>query len=122
MAVTAGLSGMTGSPLIRPLAIAEEERVFDHPDIPTLKELGYPIICNSVLVLCGPKGTPDEVVNKFVDAHQKVSAKYEKEIKEKLPKLDVYPLYVDGKSAVKILKERERKYREMAPQMGIKLE
>lgn len=122
MAATAGLSGMSGSPYLRHLAIAEEERVFDHPDLPTLKELGYPVVINSTILLAAPKGLPDEMVNKLVNAHRKVYAKYEKEIKEQVPKLDSYPVFIDGETTMKNLKEREKKYREMAPQMGIRLE
>lgn len=122
MAATAGLSGMAGSPYLRNLAIAEEERVFDYPDVPTLKELGYPVVINSTNLLAAPKGITDEIVNKFVNAHRRVYVKYEKEIKEQVPKLDSYPVFIDGKTTMKNLKEREKKYREMAPKMGIRLE
>jgi len=43
MAVTFSLSGLRQSGLIRPLAISDEERVPDYPNLPTLRELGYPI-------------------------------------------------------------------------------
>ncbi len=122
MAATAGLSGMSGSPYLRHLAIAEEERVFDHPELSTLKELGYPVVINSTILLAAPKGLPDEIVSKLMNAHRKVYAKYEKEIKEQVPKLDSYPVFIDGETTLKNLKDREKKYREMAPQMGIRLE
>lgn len=122
MAATAGLSGMSGSPYLRLLAIAEEERISNHPEVPTLKELGYPVVLNVTNVLSAPRGVTEEVVNKLVDAQRKVYAKYEKEIKEQIPKLDQYPIFIEGGSALKLLREREKKYREMAPQMGIRLE
>jgi tripartite-type tricarboxylate transporter receptor subunit TctC len=122
LAATIGLSGMTGSPLIRILAVAEEERLYDFPEVPTLKELGYPIFMSSNISLCGPKGIPDEIVKKFTDVQQKVLAKYGKEIKERLPKLDQYPAFLDGKATMQLYKEREKKYREYAPLIGIKME
>ena len=122
MAATAGLSGMSGSPYLRQLAIAEEERVSDHPNVPTLKELGYPVVLNVTNALSAPKGVSADVVNKLVDAQRKVYGKYEKEIREQIPKLDQYPIFIDGETTMKNLKEREKRYREMAPQMGIRLE
>jgi len=122
LAATAGLSGMSGSPLLRQLAVAEKERVYDHPEVPTLKELGYPIFMDTSCALCGPKGLSEEVVKKLTDAHLKVLRKYEKEIKERLPKIDNYPYFLEGKFSLDFYKEKERKYRELAPQMGIKLE
>jgi tripartite-type tricarboxylate transporter receptor subunit TctC len=122
LAATAGLVGMSGSPLIRQLAVAEKERVYDHPEVPTLKELGYPIFMDTSCVLAGPKGLSEEVVNKLTDAHLKVLKKYEKEIKERLPKIDNYPYFLKGDLTMQFYKEKENRYREYAPQMGIKLE
>jgi len=61
-------------------------------------------------------------VKKFTDVQQKVLAKYGKEIKERLPKLDQYPAFLDGKATMQLYKEREKKYREYAPLIGIKME
>ena len=122
LAVSTGLVGMSGSPLIRPLAVADDERLFDHPDVPTLKEVGYPISMYSIVVLCGPKGIPKAVVNRLYEANRKVFEKYGDEIKAKLPKMDQYPAFADGESVSRMVREAEKKYRGLAPQMGIKLE
>lgn len=122
LAVTAGLAGMAGSPRIRPVAVASETRLPDYPDVPTLKELGYAVVVDSTVLLAAPSGVPDEVVRKFTAAHVKALAKYESDIKAKMPKLNQYPDFVEGEPLMKVLRERERKYRELAPQMGIKLE
>ncbi|HZH22143.1 MAG TPA: tripartite tricarboxylate transporter substrate binding protein [Geodermatophilus sp.] len=52
-----------------PLAISPEERVDYLPDVPTLAELGYPELTNSVSVfgLAAPAGTPDEVLQTLED-------------------------------------------------------
>ena len=122
LAATFALGGMRGSGIIRQLAVAEKERIYDHPEVPTLIELGYPVVMDTSVGLCGPKGLSEEVVKKLTDAHLEVLRKYEKEIKEQLPKLDNYPNFLEGRSTMRFLEEKERKYRELAPQMGIKLE
>ncbi len=52
-----------------PLAISPEERVDYLPDVPTLAELGYPELTNSVSVfgLAAPAGTPEEVLQTLED-------------------------------------------------------
>jgi tripartite-type tricarboxylate transporter receptor subunit TctC len=52
-----------------PLAVSPEEPVEYLPGVPTLAELGYPELTNSVSVfgLAAPAGTPDEVVQTLED-------------------------------------------------------
>ncbi|WP_448619652.1 Bug family tripartite tricarboxylate transporter substrate binding protein [Geodermatophilus sp. URMC 65] len=52
-----------------PLAISPEERVDYLPDVPTLAQLGYPELTNSVSVfgLAAPAGTPDQVLQTLED-------------------------------------------------------
>ena len=52
-----------------PLAVSPEERVDYLPDVPTLAELGFPELTNSVSVfgLAAPAGTPDEVLQTLED-------------------------------------------------------
>lgn len=122
LAVTAGLGGMRGSPLVRPLATSSENRLPDYPDLPTLKELGHPIVLDSTVVLAAPKSVPEEVIRRLVNAHVSVMRKYDGDIKEKMPKLNQYPEYIESDAITKILKERERMYVELAPRMGLKLD
>lgn len=52
-----------------PLAISPEERVDYLPDVPTLAELGFPELTNSVSVfgLAAPAGTPEDVLQTLED-------------------------------------------------------
>ena len=52
-----------------PLAVSPEERVDYLPDVPTLAELGFPELTNSVSVfgLAAPSGTPDDVLGILED-------------------------------------------------------
>lgn len=116
-----GLAGVSGSSLARILAVAEEERTSGQPDVPTLKEMGYPVVLGANDVLCAPKDIPEQVVSKFTEAHNKVVAKYKKEIMERFMKMDIEYAFLDGKGALKLFKERERQYIVYAPLVGIKL-
>jgi tripartite-type tricarboxylate transporter receptor subunit TctC len=40
-------------------------------DIPTLKEMGYPVVMELFRGISMPKGTPDAVINKLADAFKK---------------------------------------------------
>jgi len=123
IAVTFALSGLRQSGLIRPLAISDEERLPDYPDILTLKEIGYPIKYTSQYMgLAAPAKTPEKVCEKIIEAHQKVWAKYAKDLKEKLPKIDQYPVFVDGKTGMEQLKEREKMFKEFYAEIGFKFE
>jgi len=116
-----GLAGLSDSSLARIMAVAEEERIPGRPEVPTLKEMGYPVLVSSGDVLCAPKALSDRVVNKFVDAHHKVMAKYGKEIKQKLQKIDLEYSFQDGNSTLNLLKEKEQQKVVYAPLVGVKL-
>ncbi len=53
---------------VRALATAAPERPQAFADIPTLKELGYPVTVPSPLGVAGPKDLPAEIVTKLEDA------------------------------------------------------
>jgi tripartite-type tricarboxylate transporter receptor subunit TctC len=113
IAVTFALSGLGGSGLIRPLVISDEKRVPDYPNVPTLKELGYGIkFITQYMGVAAPSGTPEKIVAKLIEAHNKARVKYAQEILEKLPKVDQYPAYLDEKETINYLKEREKLYKD----------
>jgi tripartite-type tricarboxylate transporter receptor subunit TctC len=56
----------------RLLAVLGEERLEQYPDVPTLKELGYPsLVFQSWYVISGPKNMERSVVKKLADAFGK---------------------------------------------------
>jgi tripartite-type tricarboxylate transporter receptor subunit TctC len=121
MAVTVGLSAGVGkSGKVLPLAVSDTERLVTYPEVPTLKELGYTIgYTSQELAVAAPAKTPDKVVERFYDAHQKVLAKYADEIKDKLPKMDQIPINMDGKTAMQRHKESEKIFRDFYQEIGI---
>lgn len=93
MVVASG--GLIEDGAIRILAIAGEQRLEDLPDVPTFKELGYPIEYSTWQSLCVPRGTPQEIVGKLRLAQEKALAAHPKEIKEGLRKVWIRPVFLD---------------------------
>lgn len=59
----------------RLLAVLGEERLEQYPDVPTLKELGYPsLVFQSWYVISGPKNMDKGIVKKLADAFRKAMA------------------------------------------------
>ena len=53
------------------LAVLSEERVEGYPDVPTLKELGFPLIFQGRHIIVGPKNMERGIVDKLVQAFGK---------------------------------------------------
>jgi tripartite-type tricarboxylate transporter receptor subunit TctC len=124
MCVVFGVPGVSGTGLVRQLAVGDYERAPDFPNVPTIKELGYDVGYNTSIFmgLAAPSGVPENVVSKLNEAHQKAWKKYEKEIIDKMPKLDQHPVYVDGKMGIQSLREKEAIFKKLIPQIGLKIE
>ena len=57
---------------VRALAVMDDVRSKFLPDVPTMKELGYPtVISNSTRGIAGPKGLPEPVLNKLREVLKK---------------------------------------------------
>ncbi len=80
--VDISVSGTTGVEAgnLRILAVAQENRWDNYPDVPTLKELGYPLRVELYYSLWAPKGTPKEVVDKIYGAFRRALNENREEI------------------------------------------
>jgi len=56
---------------LRVIAVVLDHRWDAYPDVPTLKELGYPIDLGVYFSLWAPKGTPKDIIDKLYGAHKK---------------------------------------------------
>src|SRR5262249_54142539 len=57
---------------IRALAVMDDVRSKFLPDVPTMKELGYPtVVSNSTRGIAGPKGMPEPIVSKLREVLKK---------------------------------------------------
>ncbi len=59
---------------LKMLAIADNERAEEFPDVPTLKESGYDVVIGTWRGLAVPKDTPDDVYNTLMEGFRKAVA------------------------------------------------
>ena len=90
--IASGSGGMAGPGRLRIIAIGHKERLDILPDVPTLKEAGYPIYGIIYYGLWGPKGVPKEMVHKLYEAHKKAMKENGKEITKGLNNLEHVPM------------------------------
>jgi tripartite-type tricarboxylate transporter receptor subunit TctC len=79
MAISA-TTAFVGPGRLRILTIAQEKRFEDYPDVPTLKELGYPLSGEITYSLWAPKGIPKEIVNRIYEAYKRALEENREEI------------------------------------------
>lgn len=65
----ASLIGENGE--LKVLASFTEDRIADLQDVPTLKEKGYNLVYGSARALVAPKGTPQHIIDFYVEAFKK---------------------------------------------------
>ena len=65
---------------LRILAVNTVDRWEAYPDVPTLKELGYPIATDNYFSVFAPKGTPEKIVDKVYEAYKKAFEENREEI------------------------------------------
>lgn len=85
------------------LGICEENRNENFPDIPTVKEQGYDVVCPSYYFFAFPKGTPENVVKTFTDACEQI---YQSEAyRNKLAEYSQMPMFHRDADALKVLED-----------------
>lgn len=121
LAVTAGAGPAGKNPKVRILAVAGDQRRPDYPEVPTLRELGYPVSLDFISGVLAPKGLPLEVRAKLLDAFKKAHDKYGDQFRQELiGKADLMYVTMPGDEMQRKWKERQTWFREVAP--GMKLE
>lgn len=120
MAVTAGAGPAGKNPKVRLLAMAGEQRRPDFPEVPTLKELGYPVSLDFISGVLAPKGLPPDIKAKLLDAFRKAHEKYADEFKQiLLSKADLIYVNMPGDEMQRTWKERQAWFRETATGMNL---
>lgn len=76
------------------LAIITGKRMDQFPDVPTLKDLGYDIAAPSILGIAGPKGLPEEAVQRLDAAIKKATES--PELQAIIDKLAMKMTYLDS--------------------------
>jgi tripartite-type tricarboxylate transporter receptor subunit TctC len=86
----------------RVLAIMSEKRSPKFPGIPTLKEAGYDFVNDAVYAILGPHNLPQNVVEKLEKIF--VTATENKEYLDTLDRIDLAPVFYDGRQFDEFLK------------------
>ncbi|MGZ0152337.1 tripartite tricarboxylate transporter substrate binding protein [Kribbella sp. WER1] len=102
-----------------PLAVFSAGRIKFLPDVPTAKEQGYDVVVSQYRFLTAPKGTPDEVKTKLLDAAKKT---YATDAYKKFNDAHcLTPIEVSPDEVRKILDQYTTKYKAQLDQYGISL-
>jgi len=120
--VMLGSSGTSIRPLVdagkaRFLNVWTAKRVSFLPDIPTLKDLGYPYVIESPWGLAGPKGMDPKVVAKIDEAFRKAIA--EPAVVETLARFDMIPNYMNSADYTKAVAEQIKIETELLSRLGL---
>lgn len=61
------MAGLAQAGEVRPLAVCSAERIRAHPDVPTLRELGFDVVVENMKGLNAPAGLPDAIYTSLHD-------------------------------------------------------
>jgi tripartite-type tricarboxylate transporter receptor subunit TctC len=102
---------------LRLLNVWTENRNKRWPDVPTLKELGYPFVFDSPFGIAGPKGIPADVVEKLHQAFKKALA--DPKVKEIMEKYDFTERYMNPADYTKYVAEIVASEKEAVERLGL---
>jgi len=102
---------------LRLLATYGEKRMKTFPQVPTLRELGYEYIDETVILITAPKGTPPAIVKKLDDAFRKVID--DPEFIGYLEKTETQPSYRNSEDTKKYLEEAYHRIGKMVIELKI---
>jgi len=118
-AIVSGSTGLLEAGSIRMLAVAEENRLPGYLDVPTFKELGYPIVTPPGRYwFCFPKGTPKEAVDQFSKAQENAMKRYGNEIRERLKRIEMWTNFLNREETVIQLKKDADMYLKVVKELG----
>ncbi len=104
-----------------PIAVALDARDPAIPDVPTFKELGYPVVSvGSVKGVAAPKGTPPEVIRYLADRFKKVCE--DQEFIKSLADIGQPVMYLGPEDFGRYLKEGFDEFGKLIKEFNIKLE
>lgn len=105
---------------LRLLVTHGEKRMRSFPDVPTLRNLGYDFINETVFLIAAPKGTPAAIINKLDNAFQK--AMEDPQFIKTLTDMEFDISYRNASDTKKYLDVAHTRFTEMIKKLGIKQE
>jgi tripartite-type tricarboxylate transporter receptor subunit TctC len=116
----AGWKPIVESGRARLLAVWTAKRAKRWPDVPTLKELGYPLVIEAPIGLAGPSGMDPKVVAKLHDAFR--AALDDPEVQRVMADFEMVPNYLGTKDYRKFLLEQQARERVLVKRLGLAIE
>jgi tripartite-type tricarboxylate transporter receptor subunit TctC len=104
-------TAFVGPGRLRLLAVASDHRLEGFPDVPTLKELGYPIYGQVYYSIWGPKNIPEEIVGTLTDAFEKGFQQNQEEITKIAKSQEHTILLLKSKELKKSFQEQHEFYK-----------
>ena len=104
---------------LRLLVVWTDQRLKAFPNVPTLREKGYPFAVHSALSFMGPAGMPKAAVEKLQNAFAK--AMESKPFIDVMDKFDMPPAYLDSDALTKLVQKDYNETGELIKTLGIGL-
>jgi len=118
---SSALAGHIKNGTLRPLMVTTDERV-EGIDAPTANELGHPEL--NVLVgwsgIAGPKGLPEEVKTKWAEWLKKIGQ--DEEYLKRVRDLGSIPVEMTTEESVEFINKQYEVFRELAVELGLRVE
>jgi len=105
---------------IRVLMVTSEYRFNLCPDVPTMKEKGFPYSQISYMSIVAPKGIPAGAKAKIAEAFK--AATSDKAVLKGTGKLDLHPKFMAGSEYEALLKKFSKEWGDLLPELGVKIE
>ena len=102
---------------LRLLVVWTDQRLKAFPNVPTLREKGYPFAVHSALSLMGPAGMPKPVVEKLQNAF--AQAMESKAFLDVMDKFDMPPAYLGSDALTKLVNKDYNETGELIKSLGI---
>jgi tripartite-type tricarboxylate transporter receptor subunit TctC len=112
-----GFAPLVQAGKLRMLNVWTEKRLPTFPDVPTLKELGIPIVQNSPFGIGAPKGTPPAVIKRLHDGFKK--AMEEQSYVQALAKYDMLPIYMGSAAYEKFAQDTFAREKALIEKLGL---
>jgi tripartite-type tricarboxylate transporter receptor subunit TctC len=96
---------------MRVLATSAPQRVPFAAEVPTLRELGPDIDLIFTNVVVGPRGLPQPIVARLLEAHRNAMQRHGAMVRERLLAAELTPIDLDGPAALQGMRDREGRFR-----------
>lgn len=99
------------------LAVWSAQRSKRWPDVPTLKDLGYPLVIDSPVGIAGPKGMDPKIATKLQEVFR--STLDDPEVQRMMGEFDMEPKYMNGEAFRRYMTEQQVVEKQQLQRFGV---